>query len=918
MAIRTTPFVGRLPELGALVEDLERACAGAGAVRFICGEPGIGKTRLADELAQNAHDLGCTVLRGWAAEHETDRPFGVLLDALRSGPDELFSAAKFSAAAPFEHSAVDGLVDVIETATSHRPLVLMLEDLHWADQPTTRFLLSVGLRAAALPLLIVTTMRPVPRSPSLERVTAKLVDQGARLVELDGLDVAHVADLARCLLGEPPAASLSDYLRGAGGNPLFVTELIAALSAQHSLTSDAEGIGAVTLGLPPPLRLTILRRLDHLSSALIELLRVAAVLGASFSVRDLSTVSGRASAELLPLLDEALRAGVIVDRLDRLAFRHDVLHESIYQDLPLSARQALHREFADLLAAEGADALAVAEHMSLGAVPGDSRAVQWLVEAADQCPEASGGELSLLERARSLCAHDADELPAILARLALSYVFMGRLDHGSAAAHEALRSATSPAVAAQAHEALAVCKIVAGRFAEGVEEMLAIAATDEYPLSDRAELLATAAYFSVLSMDPVRAIERANAALEMIPPGTMPSAECYAVQALALATMATGNATDALSLANKARTFELPYQGSAGVTFALVSMLCNDLDSAGDAIRDDLLALAGGNEGTRPILHFSMAMVHYLGGDLDAAAAEAAAGQTLSDELETGVARSFGQAIAALIAIHRDDLAGAAAVLGQAVQELEQFGPQFGVDLLLLAQALHAEATGDQEMARVWLQGPWDLAGPMRAMSMGQLLAPELLHSLLPDDVVTASRVVEELEELAVRNPAPVPVGIAKLGRAMIDRDGDLALRAVEIHGQTRAVIPHARVCELAAEVLIETGRKEDAARLLGGALDIWEATDACRDEARVAALLRSVGVRRRRPTTPRRERTGWDALTATELKVAELVADGLTSKEVGSRLFISRRTVETHLAHIFAKLGVSNRSQVAAAFASR
>jgi DNA-binding CsgD family transcriptional regulator len=152
----------------------------------------------------------------------------------------------------------------------------------------------------------------------------------------------------------------------------------------------------------------------------------------------------------------------------------------------------------------------------------------------------------------------------------------------------------------------------------------------------------------------------------------------------------------------------------------------------------------------------------------------------------------------------------------------------------------------------------------------------------------------------------------------LVDDDPDLLLAAVDTYARTERVLERALCSEEAGASLARGRRNDEAIVLLGGALNACEAMGLTRCATRTQAVLRTLGVRRRPRTTPAQTRIGWESLSPSEHRVVALVAEGLTNKGIGERLFISRRTVETHLAHVFVKLGVNNRAQVAAQAASR
>jgi DNA-binding CsgD family transcriptional regulator len=156
-------------------------------------------------------------------------------------------------------------------------------------------------------------------------------------------------------------------------------------------------------------------------------------------------------------------------------------------------------------------------------------------------------------------------------------------------------------------------------------------------------------------------------------------------------------------------------------------------------------------------------------------------------------------------------------------------------------------------------------------------------------------------------------VAAARRCRGLLGDDPELLLAAAEALRAVPAVVERAHTLEDAGAALVRAGRREEAIAAYEEALAVYEHAGAARLAARIHAAVRALGVRRRRPVEARRPRAGWDSLTATELTVARLATEGLTNRQVGERLYVSRRTVETHLAHVFAKLGLSGRAQLAA-----
>ncbi|MGH9261353.1 MAG: helix-turn-helix transcriptional regulator, partial [Acidimicrobiales bacterium] len=180
-----------------------------------------------------------------------------------------------------------------------------------------------------------------------------------------------------------------------------------------------------------------------------------------------------------------------------------------------------------------------------------------------------------------------------------------------------------------------------------------------------------------------------------------------------------------------------------------------------------------------------------------------------------------------------------------------------------------------------------------------------------------AGEVTAELEEGARRSPTDSAAGAALLCRGLVERDPELLLEAVVRYRKTALRPDLAACCEDAALLLAASSRRDEAVALLDEAATIHLEVDAAADAARVDAALRELGVRRARPRAKRPD-FGWESLTPMETDVSQLVAEGLTNPEIGARLYVSRRTIETHLSHVFRKLGLTSRTQLAAELSRR
>ena len=337
-------FFGRSSELGAVRQRL----GGGGEVVLLEGEAGIGKTRfLAEVLAERA---GVRVVHARADELDGGRPFGSLVDALdcrRSSADPLSAeiARLIDEAAP-EFRIVERLTERLELLALEKPLLLAVDDLQWADPSTVTALRFATRHLRDVPVTLVVAFRPVPRDDALHRFVDSSLRDGALHVTLGPLDEHTVADLVEDRLGLPPGPGLQSLVASAGGNPFYVTELVDALAAEGHLHTTGGAVDADVTSSPAGFRTAIIRYVRFLGEPQLSLLRWATVLGSPFSPSDLARVSGTPMSDLLPILGDAARAGILIDDRGQLAFRHDLLRSALSGDMGTAIRQSLHLEAA--------------------------------------------------------------------------------------------------------------------------------------------------------------------------------------------------------------------------------------------------------------------------------------------------------------------------------------------------------------------------------------------------------------------------------------------------------------------------------------------------------------------------------------------------------------------------------------------
>ena len=379
-AVGADQFVGRDEELGDLHAAVDRALAGRSSVFLLAGEPGIGKSRLADEVARRAEDRGATVLwgRGWEAGGAP--AYWVWVQALRSyvqGVDPATLRGQLGRGAPEIAQMLPGLREVLpnleeptapesegarfrlfdavasflRAAAETQPLALIFDDLHAADTPSLLLLQFVARELARERIVVIATFRDVAPVPG-EALTATLAElareRGTRRIALQGLPLADVARIIHSTTGLDPPQALTEAIHAeTEGNPLFVTEVARLLASEDRLEGEDW-----RPAIPPGVRDVITQRLGLVSEGCRSTLGFASVIGREFDVTALERLADEPEAELLAALDEATEARLVGDSPGtpgRLRFSHALIRDTLYDELPSARRALLHRRLGETL-----------------------------------------------------------------------------------------------------------------------------------------------------------------------------------------------------------------------------------------------------------------------------------------------------------------------------------------------------------------------------------------------------------------------------------------------------------------------------------------------------------------------------------------------------------------------------------------
>lgn len=916
---RGLPLIGRATELSACLTELDEAVAGPARVLCLVGEAGIGKSRLLEELLEVADARGWRMLVGRAEMLERERQGAVVVDALRtaadSAPGSPLAAAyqRMVALAPVDPVAsADAFVDAVAAAALGGPVVLAVENLEWSDETSLLGLRLLLRHRADAPMLLVLAARSAsPLATMLDGWSAPV-----RSVPLGPLGPDDVTELARCALRLEPGPALVGELQGTGGNPLFVLELLAALKIEQRITCTTREAELVSQTLPEGFRQTVTRRLAQLPAATVRLLKIAAVLGSRFSPSSLGVVLGQPVAAFTEDLLRAVEAGILDDAGDQLSFRHDLAREAVYQGIPSAARVALHLDAATRLADAGAPPDVVLPHLLASARGHDARAVALLLASAERDRASAPGRAAVLYgQALTILEPSDPRRPRITAAMLNPLARSGRLADAERLARVTLLAPPDARSEFLAHEALWVVLLRRGRLAEyrrDVEEVARHAA-----LVPAEQAMATARLANVMALTDGAASARALASAGA---AQAAGAGHHGLEALHRSTatfveLADGHVEAALEAARASSAADSRHPDRVQNVQLYLACALAEADRLAEAT---IVAAEGrafdeaiGDHSVLAVYHWLLGYLAYVTGDWATAAAEVESALDLRHEREIAeVGLPLGIAIAARLALHRSDLTQAAALVEEWHRLAPGRGPQVGDDLLLWSEALLHRRLGDVDRALESARSCWQAGEGRRYLLTWRLVAPDLVDlALVGGDRQLAEAICEAAVTGARRAPGVSTArATAAHCRGLLDRDGNLLAEAVA--GWTAGGRPSSAAMAAwhGGAVLLEQGDRSEAEARLRDALEAYDSLGALAEAGDLANDLAVLG----RNAPQRRPLTGWGALTPAEQDVVALVREGLTNRQIGERLFISRHTVDSHLRHVFQKVGVRSRTELA------
>jgi DNA-binding CsgD family transcriptional regulator len=948
-----TALVGRDRELELLTTRLGEAEAGSARFAAVEGDPGMGKSRLLRELAERASGRGCVVLHGRAAEFEREMPFGLFVDALDSfleaAPgsafgaldqeqvDELASAfpamrplasGDSPAPAPDDRIRVYGATrELLGSLAPGKTVLITLDDLHWSDRASLELIGHLLRRPPRAKVMVVFSYRTRRLDSSVMAEIRAAADTGIlglqRLAPLDPKDGGALLD------GNPRAAEI---LEQSGGNPFYILEL-----SRSAPVAGLVGAGGRADGVPEAIGVAIDRELGALSAGGRALANASAVVGDPFSL-DLSIgAAGLEHGDGLVALDELAGSDLIrsTDVPRRFQFRHPLVRSAVYESVPEGTRLAIHSLCAELLR-DGREGLTVrAHHVEQSAQFGDLGAVELLRDAAlGSAARAPASAVRWLRAALRLLPDDAPielrqelllPLPGLLTSLS-------DLNGAYEAALEALASVTleqrdlevAMTIACASFEhALGDRERAGDRLDGAIEEAVGGGGPDAVALLI-AKLMDR--FYDRRFDEMPEWGEKAVAAAEAVDNRPLRAAAAGAhLMACALGGRieeAQRNRPGVIELVDALSDAELAERLDAIGCLAAAEMYLDEFEDVVIHGKRGLdVGRASGRAAFAPTLVPCVGTCGWMLGDIDlsieilSAAAEASRVSRNQLQLAWSLLNlAFAQAVqgdAEGAKASGEEAAAIAAGLGDSAIS-SWAGLCLGIALREDGQHQRAADTFTSMMGGSGAQqipGGWRAHAAMEltraAVGAGQL-------ELAEESRRHANEAAEETGLPMARAWADRAEAEVLLAREEPAAAAELALAAAETAGGLKARIDRAVSRELAGRALLAAGDQEGAIEQFRLAAEEFDDCKAPRHRDRVEQELGRLGQRPSRRSRVAADAQGLESLTGREREVAQLLVDRLTNAEIAAELFLSEKTVESHLRNVFRKLGLSSRVEVA------
>ena len=856
------------------------------------GAPGIGKTFLARAILESVPPGQAKVLRVAGEQGRRNDPFagaGPLLGDMPSAGDP--GEAAF---------------DRVDEICADGPVVLYVDDAHNLDAATLTLIRRLVWASRSLPLAVLITTRPDPsREPLM-----MLIGQAKVRLWLPPMGPMMVERLVHDRTGRWPGPLLRRILAVAAGNPLFVAELLRAYQNADALADVVPDLIEARFELDwygTGLEEVIRAQLGQLDEPARDVLAAMAVWGTDVGAGDLARLLPGPDGAVDEPLERAISSGLVRrEPGGTVRFSHDLFREVTYGELAEAERRAMHRRAADVLAADGYRPSLVADHLLRATgTSGDPALVAALHEAVaatrGYAPEITADLLD------DVAAIGADVPGQLLLDHADALFHRGRGQAAETLIRERIMTITDPAVAMRMQLILIRSLFNRADTTAALEVIGRTAAIAGLPAGTVRQLEGTRSWLLVQAGRAPPAAEL-DAMMARYAAAGDQDAQANLLTTIAFTAFLAGHPEQALEFMRTREKLTAGQDGFRTRSSSLSLPAMFELAASGPTAAREALGRARRLAAERqapwldPFLGFAAGGIAFAAGDWDDAVAELDAALERAEETGTGWI-SLPVGFRSYIDAHRGHA-------GAARERLESFRHrglplQFGHDRPGWAELAVLEAEGATREAGTLARTLWSAA---------RSHPDRWAADLAPDVTRVALAGMDRRLAAQIGDDAPMlcPPDVSRLVHGMLDADPDaIEETASQLAGAGRLAAEAFAREELACAAAA-AGDRDRAAAALEAALAGYQRRGATPDRDRALARTRALGLRRGSREAHREADFGWESLTATENRIAALVRDGLTNREIGTRLFVSPRTVQTHVSHILQKTGLRSRVEIA------
>jgi len=883
---------------------------GTSASVVISGPAGIGKTALLTEICEYATRMKIRVGRSKCDPIEQVWPGAPVIAALRAGRDPLTTAGEYEQIAGVVSEPLllaDRIASCLEDLAVARPLLFAIDDLQWADRVSRFLLRSLLSRLAGLPVVWMFASRDDPIGIDLAGYDV-VRSEYLRLAPLTTQDLAA---MARDRLGRVPGEQTRRYLHATGGNPFLATRVIDSLARSNA--------GGEPGAMNAEFATAVARQLADLPSSARELVELVAAAGRPLPVRDgfalMPSLSGGDGKDGLA---GAVGSGLITMSADALAFRHDLVRETVYAMLPGDRARQLHARLAEYHLSVLGEPLVAASHARAAATTGDLASALVLISAAETLTRTSAEDAGELAELAFGTVHPAQPEWLALSRRCLSVLC--RAQHAAQAitvADQILARVDDPDLIGQVETEAVGALWLGGRVRDLASRIERTLRSSDLDAVVTVRLRAAYALACTRTLPGEPAAREAAGAVEQARDRGDREALTLAVQAAGEAARSQGRHQAALRHFRELRVLTgAPYLAEEITALQFVDRYDHAqalLDQARASCAATTAALLPGIACAQMWQDFNL-------GCLDDADAGARTLIELGRQLGTNLHLLDAITIRTAVALLHGETEIAAAQLRLA-DELTDADAAIRNPGVTVMRGWLAASRGDLPAARDTLRPV--LQGAEQARSYWPLWPcwNGLFFQVgtATGDGAFAASCLDVAEANAAGNPGVASFeGVALNLRGLGKQDLDILARAVQVLDRSPRPVLRAVGAESYGRALLAAGRRSEALAQLDRAWDEYHHMGARAFRDDVQRTMRRVGVRRARwSAAAAAPATGWASLTDAERRVATFISEGHTNKSAASALGVSINTVGTHLRAVFAKLGVQSRVQLANRLAS-